>query len=93
MSKSATFSVKLSQQVKDRLKAIAEEKNQSENEVVASFVEASVDAYDWKAAIIKDRLAKADAGGPWVSDESFKRWLRSWGKENELPPPEATINS
>jgi len=93
MTKSATITGKVSQQVKERLKAIAEEKNRDETELVASFIEASVEAYDRKAEIVKARLAKADAGGPFVDDEDVDAWLRSWGTDDELPEPKATIHT
>lgn len=32
---------------------------------------------------------KADiAAGRVISHEAVRRWLRSWGKQDELPPPE-----
>jgi predicted transcriptional regulator len=27
-------------------------------------------------------------GGKFVSHEAVARWLKSWGTDNELPPPE-----
>jgi predicted transcriptional regulator len=35
---------------------------------------------------IEQGLADADAGRV-VPHEEVERWLRSWGTENELPPP------
>ncbi|ATQ44950.1 CopG family transcriptional regulator [Caulobacter mirabilis] len=33
--------------------------------------------------------AEADiAAGRVISNEAVMRWVRSWGTENELPPPE-----
>lgn len=33
--------------------------------------------------------AEADiAAGRVISNEAVMRWIRSWGTENELPPPE-----
>lgn len=91
MTKSATITGKVSQRVKERLKAIADEKNRDEADIVASFVEASLEAHDQKAQIVRARLAKADAGGPSVDGEDVKAWFLSWGTDDELPPPEATI--
>ena len=36
-------------------------------------------------------IAEADAGGPFASNEDVLKWLKSWGTENQLPAPEATI--
>lgn len=93
MTKSTTITGKVSQQVKERLKAICEERQRDEAEVVASFVEASIEAYERKASIVKARLAKADAGGPFVADDDMDAWLLSWGTDNELPEPEATVKT
>lgn len=41
---------------------------------------------DWKLAEIEAGLAEADAGET-VPHEKVATWLRSWGTENELPPP------
>jgi len=36
---------------------------------------------------VKEGIADADAGR-LIPFEKVKRWLLSWGTENELPPPE-----
>ena len=38
-------------------------------------------------AAVREGLADADAGHT-ISHETVRRWLLSWGTENELPPPE-----
>lgn len=38
-------------------------------------------------AALMDGIASADAGRA-VSDEDVRKWLLSWGTENELPEPE-----
>ncbi|MGI9502555.1 MAG: CopG family ribbon-helix-helix protein [Geminicoccaceae bacterium] len=93
MSKTVTITGKVSERVKERLKAIADEKNRDEAEVVASFLEASIEAYDRKTEIIRARLADADAGGPFIDDDDMDLWLASWGADNELPEPKATIRT
>lgn len=93
MSKTVTITGKVSERVKERLSAIADEKNRDETEVVASFLEASIDAYDRKTETIRARLADADAGGPFIDDDDMDLWLASWGAEKELPEPKATIRT
>ena len=41
---------------------------------------------DWKLTEIETGLAEAEAGET-VPHEKVVAWLRSWGTENELPPP------
>lgn len=45
------------------------------------------DGYEeWKLAQIQAGLAESEAGET-VPHEKVVDWLRSWGTENELPPP------
>jgi antitoxin component of MazEF toxin-antitoxin module len=41
---------------------------------------------EWKLAEIEAGLAEAEAGET-VPHEKVAAWLRSWGTDNELPPP------
>lgn len=37
---------------------------------------------------VKEAIKEADSpDAEWVEHEDMKRWLRSWGKPDELPPP------
>lgn len=40
--------------------------------------------------LLAERLAEADKG-VFISAEAMHRWIESWGKENELPPPEPDV--
>ena len=40
-----------------------------------------------KRTAIREGIAAADAGR-LIPHEEMRRWLLSWGTENELPPPE-----
>ncbi len=44
------------------------------------------DGAEFEAAVRKG-MASLDAGRG-ISYEKIRRWLLSWGTENELPPPE-----
>lgn len=90
MSKTATITGKVSQRVKDRLAEIAKEEHRDEDELVGSLLEASLEDHDYRSRIMRERIAEADGGGPFVDGEDVKKWLKSWGTENELPVPEAT---
>lgn len=47
------------------------------------------DEADAKAEAEADARAEADiAAGRVISHSAMKRWLLSWGKPDELPPPE-----
>lgn len=59
------------------------------------FVEEALDLYLNREKRILDHMeasfAEADGSGAWISHESMTKWLKSWGTENELPPPEPDI--
>lgn len=44
--------------------------------------------HDWQDTETRRAIAEADAGAPFIQHERVAAWLRSWGTENELPPPE-----
>jgi hypothetical protein len=73
MTKTVTITASVSQQVRYRLKAISDERQCDESEI---------EAYERRAAIVKDRLARADSGGPFVADDAMDAWLLSWGKDD-----------
>jgi predicted transcriptional regulator len=54
---------------------------------------------EWEEALLNDdswdehdeeAMADLEAGRK-ISHEAMVRWLRSWGTENELPPPECDM--
>jgi predicted transcriptional regulator len=47
------------------------------------------DETDDAADELATQRGEADvAAGRFISHEAMKRWLLSWGTDNELPPPE-----
>jgi predicted transcriptional regulator len=50
--------------------------------------EAFVKVNDWQVREIEVALAEAKAGAPGVTHERMAAYLRSWGTDSELPPPE-----
>ncbi len=40
--------------------------------------------------LLKERIAEADKG-VFISAEAMHRWIKSWGTENELPPPKPDV--
>src|SRR2546430_12149416 len=54
--------------------------------VLAGTRAADVDA--WQRAAIEDALSYADGTeAEWIGQDELLKWLRSWGAEEELPPP------
>jgi predicted transcriptional regulator len=91
MSSTVTFSVRLPTTRKEQLEALAKSTGRSANHLANEAIASYVDANAWQVEEIRKAVAKADAGGPFVPHEQVAPWLESWGTDDELPPPEATV--
>ena len=89
MADSITLTLRLSRETKDRLDALAHSTKRSKSFLAQQAIEAYLDANAWQIEKIERALAKARAGGPFVSHEEVAAYLDSWGTEDELPPPRA----
>lgn len=54
---------------------------------LALSAEAQRDLERWHLAAIDEAIAEDDSGEPGIPNEVVMRWLESWGKPDELPPP------
>ncbi len=43
---------------------------------------------EWQVAAIEEAVREVEAGAPMVEHAHVVAWLRSWGSEEELPPPQ-----
>ena len=41
----------------------------------------------WEARALDEAEAETEREG-WIDGDEILAWMRSWGTENELPPPE-----
>jgi predicted transcriptional regulator len=83
---SATLSVRLDPNVKDRLERLAERTKRSKSFLAAEAIAAYVEAEDWQLGEIAAGLAELD-NGEMVEHDNVVEWLRSWGKPSESAPP------
>ena len=85
-TRSATLSVRLKPETKQRLAKLAKASGRSSNFLVADAVESYVADQERLLAEIRqsDRQVKS---GHYVRHEDMKAWLLSWGTDHELPPP------
>lgn len=87
---SETFSVRLPEEIKRELEEYARATQRSSAFVVKEAIEAHLAERRAYLAAIEAAEREADEG-VFVSGEAVIQWLESWGKENELPPPEPDI--
>lgn len=84
---STTVTVRLDRKLRARLEKLAVSTRRSKSFLAAEAIAAYVDEQAWQVAEIEEGRQQADAGGPFFAHEDVVKWLRSWGKKNELPPP------
>jgi RHH-type transcriptional regulator, rel operon repressor / antitoxin RelB len=86
MGNTTTMTVRVPAALKNRLDKLADATARSRSWLAAHALEVYVEEQEWQVATI--RKGKKDVrAGRVVSHHNAKRWLRSWGKNRELPPP------
>ena len=74
-----------------KLDALARDTSRSEASLVREAIAAYVERETWQVAHIKADLAEAQRGDLGIPHEDMVRWMESWGTDQELPPPEASV--
>ena len=87
---SGTFSVRLPDGLRREVDDYAKATKRSRSFVVKEAVAAYMEEQKAYLAAIEEGEREADLG-VFVSGEAVKRWLLSWGTDNELPRPEPDI--
>lgn len=81
-----TFTIRVPTSVKRRLDKLAKATSRTRSWLAADAVTAYVTEQDWQLAEIEEGIKDA-AAGRVASHEEVKRWLNSWGTDNEKAPP------
>jgi predicted transcriptional regulator len=87
----SVLDVPLSDATRERLKEIATRARRSEAEIAATLIEGALAADELEVRIIRDRLAQADAGGPFARHEAVLAWLNALSEGETVPVPKATL--
>lgn len=86
MGATTTMTVRVPSSLKTRLDKLADATARSRSWLAAHALEVYVEDQEWQLATI--RKGKKDVReGRTVTHEKAARWLRSWGKKREMPPP------
>jgi predicted transcriptional regulator len=87
----SVLDVPLSDETRERLKEIATRARRSEAEIAATLIEGALAADELEVRIIRERLAQADAGGPFARHEDVLAWLEALSEGKTVPVPKATL--
>ena len=85
------ISARIPEQLGQDLEALAEATRRSKAFLVTEAIDAYVRRQAWLVKHIDEAVREADECGEWISHEKMEAWLMSWGKPDELPPPEPDI--
>ncbi len=83
---STTFTVRIEDDVKERLKWLAESTGRSEENLAADAIAELLHVNDWQVAGIKAAIASMERG-EGIPHTDVKAWVASLGTDKELPPP------
>jgi predicted transcriptional regulator len=81
-----TLSVRIDEDTKKRLDALARCSKRTKSFLAAEAISAYVESESWQIDEIKAGLRELDAGQV-VSHAEVSRWLRSWGRKAERKAP------
>jgi RHH-type rel operon transcriptional repressor/antitoxin RelB len=83
---SATLSVRIDEETKRRLEALAKSAKRTKSFLAAEAIALFVESESWQLEEIKTGLKELDAGQS-VSHADVSGWLRSWGRKGERKAP------
>ena len=90
---SAALEVPLPDETRERLREIAARSRKSEAEIAATLIQGALAADELEVEILRERLAQADAGGPFVRHDDVLAWLKALSDGQQAAAPKATITS
>ncbi len=87
MAKDVTLSLRVDSKLSSKLEKEAKRSGRSKSSLAVWAIEQFLLTEEQEEALTRKALAESEAGGPSVSHDDMVAWLRSWGTDNELPPP------
>lgn len=87
LSKAVPKTFRLNAEIVAGLDRLAASTNRSKTFLVEEALTDYLEREAWQIAEITEAVAEADSGGPFVEHEKVDAWLRSWGDDDEQPPP------
>jgi RHH-type transcriptional regulator, rel operon repressor / antitoxin RelB len=86
---SATFTIRVDEADKNRLEALARSTGRSRSFLAAEAIAEYLAVNEWQIAGIKAAMEELERGER-IEHETVRKWVESWGSENEMEPPGAS---
>ena len=93
MTDGVTLTVQLSEQMLDRLEALAKRTRRSRNALAAEAITAYVAADVWQEEAVREAVAAADAGAPFYEHEDVMGYLERRAVEGPRVPRPDPVGS
>jgi predicted transcriptional regulator len=81
-----TLSIRIDAETKKRLDALSKRAKRSKSFLAAEAIAAYVESEEWQLGEIQAGMAELDEERG-VGHEKASKWLRSWGKRDEIKAP------
>ncbi len=88
MGNTTTLTIRIDQDIKDRLEAAAKNQKRSKAFLANEAIKEYLGVQEWQEQRIRDAIASADRG-EGVAHNRVMAWVQSWGSDNEQPTPHA----
>lgn len=82
----ATLTVQLSEDDRERLEALAEATGRSESSLAAEAVSEYLSVQEWQVSAIREAIGSLDREGG-IAHAEVRNWIESWDTDAELDPP------
>ncbi len=86
MSNSATLTIRVDQDTKDRLEAAAKNQKRSKAFLANEAIKEYLGVQEWQEERIREAIASAEQG-EGVPHKKVMAWVQSWNTDDELPMP------
>ena len=90
MPNNSSLTLRIDQELKDRLESLSQNTNRSKSYLAAQAIEQYVDKNSWQIEKIKAAVEHADSGGKFIKHDAMGDWLQSWGTDHEQEPPKTS---
>ncbi|MGF1604550.1 MAG: CopG family ribbon-helix-helix protein [Thermosynechococcaceae cyanobacterium] len=85
MPETATITVRLDAQLKQKLEALSKSTQRSKSWLAAEAISAYVEQEAWQLQQIEAAIQQAEQpDAEWVTHEKVSAWLNTWGDEDEV---------
>jgi RHH-type transcriptional regulator, rel operon repressor / antitoxin RelB len=85
----ATLTVQLTDADKERLEALADSTGRSLSSLAEEALSEYLAVNEWQISGIKAAIEDLERGER-IEHDAVRRWVESWGSEDELKPPDAS---